>query len=118
MLANQQAADADTRCSGGTAGPAVAARLAEDEKVSVLLIEAGPDNANLENTQMVGGMLRNFGTEHDWNLMSEPNPCMNDRAEPLSRGKFLGGSSSTNGTLMVRGMKQDFDDVSIFEAGR
>ncbi|KAJ4364663.1 hypothetical protein N0V83_009260 [Neocucurbitaria cava] len=68
-------------CGAGTAGPAVAARLAEDPTLSILLIEAGQDNVNLENTQM-----------------------------KLSRGKFLGGSSAVNGTLMVRGMRQDYDD--------
>lgn len=95
---------------GGTAGPAVATRLAEDHNVSVLLLEAGPDNLELENTQMVGGMLQNFDTEHDWNLVAEPSQQMNGRPMKLSRGKFLGGSSSTNGTLMVRGMRQDYDD--------
>ncbi len=45
-------------CGAGTAGPAVAARLAEDPTLRILLIEAGPDNVNLENTQMVGGWVR------------------------------------------------------------
>lgn len=78
--------------------------------MSVILLEAGPDNSDIENTKMVGGMLQNFDTDRDWNLIAEPNPQMNGRPMKLSRGKFLGGSSSTNGTLMVRGMRQDFDD--------
>ncbi|RFU24470.1 hypothetical protein B7463_g11870, partial [Scytalidium lignicola] len=94
----------------GTAGPAVAARLAEDPAVTVLLIEAGPDNVNLENTHMVGGWSQNFDTEHDWNLVSEHNAAAANRTVKLSRGKFLGGSSAVNGTLMVRGAKQDYDD--------
>ncbi|KAE8451784.1 hypothetical protein EG329_002624 [Mollisiaceae sp. DMI_Dod_QoI] len=97
-------------CGAGTAGPAVAARLAEDPTLRILLIEAGPDNVNLENTQMVGGWSLNFDTEHDWNFVSEPSPFAGNRAQKLSRGKFLGGSSAVNGTLMVRGMRQDFDD--------
>lgn len=98
--------------SAGTAGPAVAARLAEDASITVLLIEAGPDNLDLDNTHMVGGWSQNFDTEHDWNLVSEPNKAAENRVVKLSRGKFLGGSSAVNGTLMVRGAKQDYDDVS------
>lgn len=44
-------------CGAGTAGPAVAARLAEDPTLSILLVEAGQDNVNLENTQMVCAMV-------------------------------------------------------------
>ncbi|KAH8806153.1 GMC oxidoreductase [Xylogone sp. PMI_703] len=97
-------------CGAGTTGPAVAARLAEDSSVTVLLIEAGPDNIDLENTHMVGGWSQNFDTEHDWNLVSEPNAAAGNRVIKLSRGKFLGGSSAVNGTLMVRGSRQDYDD--------
>ncbi|KAF2637569.1 alcohol oxidase [Massarina eburnea CBS 473.64] len=97
-------------CGGGTAGPVVAARLAEDTSLNILLIEAGEDNLELENTQMVGGWSLNFDGPHDWNLHSTPHPSTHARIQKLSRGKFLGGSSAVNGTLMVRGMKQDFDD--------
>jgi choline dehydrogenase-like flavoprotein len=62
---------------------------------------------------MVGGWSQNFETEHDWNLISEPNKAAANRVVKLSRGKFLGGSSAVNGTLMVRGAKQDYDDVSV-----
>ncbi|KAF2740284.1 alcohol oxidase [Polyplosphaeria fusca] len=97
-------------CGGGTAGPAVAARLAEDPSLRILLIEAGQDNVNLENTQMVGGWSLNFDGPHDWNFTSLPHPSTGNRTQKLSRGKFLGGSSAVNGTLMVRGMRQDYDD--------
>lgn len=79
----------------------------------MLLIEAGPDNADLENTHMVGGWSQNFDTKYDWNFISEPNADAANREIKLSRGKFLGGSSAVNGTLMVRGAKQDYDDVSV-----
>lgn len=97
-------------CGGGTAGPAVAARLAEDPSSSILLIEAGQDNVSLENTQMVGGWSLNFDGPHDWNFVSTPHPASSNRIQKLSRGKFLGGSSAVNGTLMVRGIRQDYDD--------
>ncbi|KAF2106225.1 hypothetical protein BDV96DRAFT_508185 [Lophiotrema nucula] len=97
-------------CGGGTAGPAVAARLAEDPSLRILLLEAGQDNVNLENTQMVGGWSLNFDGPHDWNFVSSPHPATSNRTQKLSRGKFLGGSSAVNGTLMVRGMRQDYDD--------
>ncbi|PQE28213.1 GMC oxidoreductase protein [Rutstroemia sp. NJR-2017a BBW] len=97
-------------CGGGTAGSVVAARLAEDPNTSVLVIEAGQHNSLLENTVMVGGWSQNFDTEADWNITTEPNPGANNRQVKVSRGKFLGGSSGVNGTLCVRGVKQDYDD--------
>ncbi|KAL7274742.1 hypothetical protein RUND412_002350 [Rhizina undulata] len=97
-------------CGGGTAGSVVAARLAETEDVSVLVIEAGQHNNLLENTQMVGGWLQNFDTPADWNIVTEPNPSANNRRVKASRGRFLGGCSGCNGTLVVRGTRQDYDD--------
>ncbi|KAG9238522.1 hypothetical protein BJ875DRAFT_532301 [Amylocarpus encephaloides] len=97
-------------CGGGTSGLVVAARLAEDSNNSVLVLEAGQHNTLLENTQMVGGWSHNFDTEADWNITTEPSPGANGRQVKVSRGKFLGGSSGVNGTLCVRGTKQDYDD--------
>ena len=59
---------------------------------------------------MVGGWSKNFDTENDWNLVSEPMKGVEGRQVKLSRGRFLGGSSGVNGTLVVKGTKQDFDD--------
>jgi choline dehydrogenase-like flavoprotein len=56
---------------------------------------------------------QNFDTEADWNIVTEPSPGANDRQVKVSRGKFLGGSSGVNGTLCVRGTKQDFDDWDL-----
>ncbi|RDW69233.1 FAD protein-2 [Coleophoma cylindrospora] len=100
-------------CGGGTSGSVVAARLAENEDVSVLVIEAGQHNSLLENTIMVGGWSQNFDTEADWNIITEPSPGANGRQVKVSRGKFLGGSSGVNGTLCIRGTKQDYDDWKI-----
>ena len=53
---------------------------------------------------------QNFDKETDWNVISEKGAGINDRQVKLSRGKFLGGSSGCNGTLCIRGAKQDYDD--------
>ncbi|KAH6956795.1 hypothetical protein DER45DRAFT_286805 [Fusarium avenaceum] len=100
-------------CGGGTSGCVVAARLAEDPNVKVLVIEAGQHNEHLENVHMVGGWSQNFDKETDWNVVSTPGSGVNNRQVKLSRGKFLGGSSGCNGTLMVKGMKQDYDDWNL-----
>lgn len=54
-----------------------------------------------------------FDKETDWNIVSEKKPEVNGRSVKLSRGKFLGGCSGCNGTLCVRGVKQDFDDWGL-----
>ncbi|KAN0096005.1 GMC oxidoreductase [Hyaloscypha variabilis] len=100
-------------CGGGTSGSVLAARLAEDPNNSVLVIEAGQHNSLLENTVMAGGWSQNFDTEADWNIVTEPSPGANGRQVKVSRGKFLGGSSGVNGTLCIRGTKQDYDDWNI-----
>lgn len=56
---------------------------------------------------------QNFDTEADWNIVTEPSPGANGRQVKVSRGKFLGGSSGVNGTLCIRGTKQDYDDWNI-----
>lgn len=54
-----------------------------------------------------------FDKETDWNVISEKKPAVNDRQVKLSRGKFLGGCSGCNGTLCIRGSKQDYDDWGV-----
>ncbi|KXT02050.1 hypothetical protein AC578_6529 [Pseudocercospora eumusae] len=100
-------------CGGGTSGCVVAGRLAEDPDVRILVIEAGAHNRDLENVHMVGGWSKNFDGPNDWNLVSEPLEHAGGRQVKLSRGRFLGGSSGCNGTLCVRGSKQDFDDWEL-----
>ncbi|EOD44802.1 putative gmc oxidoreductase protein [Neofusicoccum parvum UCRNP2] len=98
---------------GGTSGCVIAGRLAEDLNVAVCVIEAGPDNADLENVHMVGGWSQNFDCETDWNITSEPSPGINGRQVKNSRGRFLGGCSGVNGTLCIRGNRQDYDDWGL-----
>lgn len=59
---------------------------------------------------MVGGWSQNFDKETDWNVVSDPGDGIDGRQVKLSRGKFLGGSSGCNGTLCIRGSRQDYDD--------
>ncbi|KAL2292878.1 hypothetical protein FJTKL_07931 [Diaporthe vaccinii] len=100
-------------CGGGTAGCVVAGRLAEDPSVRVLVLEAGRDNENLENTHMAGAWASNLDGPEDWNIISEKGSGINNRQVKLSRGKFLGGSSGLNGTLCIKGSKQDYNDWGL-----
>jgi choline dehydrogenase-like flavoprotein len=62
---------------------------------------------------MAGGWSGNFDSETDWNLVTKPMAGIDDRTVKLSRGRFLGGSSGCNGTLCIRGAKQDYDDWGL-----
>ncbi|RDA94390.1 hypothetical protein CP533_2243 [Ophiocordyceps camponoti-saundersi (nom. inval.)] len=97
-------------CGGGTSGCVVAARLAENPETTILVIEAGADQKDMENVHMAGGLAHLAGKDTDWNILSEPGSGINGRRVNLTRGKFLGGCSSLNGTLCIRGNKQDYDD--------
>lgn len=56
---------------------------------------------------------QNFDKETDWNVIASPGAGIDNREVKLSRGKFLGGSSGCNGTLCIRGSKQDYDDWEV-----
>jgi choline dehydrogenase-like flavoprotein len=101
--------------SGGTSGCVIAGRLAQDLGAKILVLEAGPDNSDLENVHMAGGWSKNFDSETDWNIITEPMPAVDNRRVNCSRGRFLGGSSGVNGTLCIRGTKQDYDDWGMDE---
>ncbi|CAO2649732.1 Nn.00g010240.m01.CDS01 [Neocucurbitaria sp. VM-36] len=102
-------------CGGGTSGCVIAGRIAEDVDAKVLVLEAGPDNKDLENVHMAGGWSKNFDSETDWNIVTEPMTEIDNRQVKVSRGRFLGGSSGVNGTLCIRGTKQDYDDWRLDE---
>ncbi|KAI0571769.1 Choline dehydrogenase [Pyrenophora tritici-repentis] len=100
---------------GGTSGCVIAGRLAQNLNARILVLEAGPDNANLENVHMAGGWSKNFDSETDWNIITEPMDKVDGRQVKVSRGRFLGGSSGVNGTVCIRGTKQDYDDWGLDE---
>lgn len=95
----------------GSSGGVLAARLSEDEGRTVCLLEAGPDfpqEAAVTPSFYAGGGYFGFSPvwEHDWGFVSEPLPW--GRRIQIPRGKLMGGSSMTNGTLCVRGAPFDF----------
>ncbi|VUC25640.1 unnamed protein product [Clonostachys rosea] len=100
-------------CGGGTSGCVLAGRLAESPVTKILVIEAGQHNEGLEDVHMPGGFGNLLNKETDWNIASEPAPGINGRQIKLSRGKFLGGTSGCNGTVIVKGSKLDYDDWGV-----
>ncbi|EWY42663.1 choline dehydrogenase [Skermanella stibiiresistens SB22] len=95
----------------GSAGNVLAARLTEDEGVSVLLLEAGgPDHRMDFRTQMPAALAFPLqGKRYNWAYLTEPEPHMDNRRMECGRGKGLGGSSLINGMCYIRGNALDFD---------
>ncbi|HEV7770873.1 MAG TPA: GMC family oxidoreductase N-terminal domain-containing protein [Solirubrobacterales bacterium] len=96
----------------GSAGCVLAARLSEDPDVSVLLLEAGPPDVN-QNIHVPLGYLKLARTEVDWDYDSAPEPGCHERRLPLPRGKVLGGSSSVNAMIYIRGNRADYDGWGV-----
>lgn len=96
----------------GSAGCAVAARLSEDPNTSVLLVEAGGSDRKLEVRAPVA-FSKQFHTKGDWDYFSEPEPGCNGRRIYEPRGKVLGGCSSMNAMIWIRGHPSDYDSWGI-----
>ena len=93
----------------GTAGCVLANRLTENGKYSVLLLEAGPRDNNLWIHLPIGYAKTMFHPVYNWGFSTEPEPMMNNRKVYWPRGRGLGGSSSINGLIYIRGQHQDYD---------
>lgn len=94
----------------GSAGCVLANRLTEDGKYSVLLLETGGSDRSLF-IQMPTALSIPMSTQkYAWQFESEPEPGLNGRRMHCPRGKVLGGSSSINGMVYVRGHAKDFDE--------
>jgi choline dehydrogenase-like flavoprotein len=82
---------------GGTAGLAVASRISVGlPKLSVLVIEAGPDGRDVPGITVPGRKGSTLGGKYDWNLTTIAQPSANNRVFSQNRGKVLGGSSALN----------------------
>ncbi|HEY7836398.1 MAG TPA: GMC family oxidoreductase N-terminal domain-containing protein [Solirubrobacteraceae bacterium] len=92
----------------GSAGCVLAARLSEDPDIKVLLLEAGPPDVN-ENIHVPLGYLQLGATEVDWDYHSAPEANCDQRRITLPRGRVLGGSSSINAMVYIRGNPLDYD---------
>ena len=100
----------------GSAGCVVANRLTEDSDTTVLLLEAGNPDTKPE-IQIPAKCVSLLGSEVDWGYFSEPEPYLSDREAPplagrkmfCSRGKVMGGSSSINFMMYVRGNHHDYN---------
>jgi choline dehydrogenase-like flavoprotein len=93
----------------GSAGCVLANRLSADGKHSVLLLEAGPKDNNLWIHVPIGYAMLFKEKAVNWMYQTEPEPGLNGRQVFQPRGKVLGGSSSINGLLYVRGQHEDYD---------
>ena len=94
---------------GGSAGCAVAGRLAQQGR-RVTLLEAGKsnDDARVRIPAMMGKLVQN--PEFDWCYFCEPDPSVGGRPGPWPAGKRLGGGSSINGMMYIRGHRWDYDN--------
>jgi len=93
----------------GSAGCALAARLTEDPSLRVLLLEAGGSDRVLE-VQIPAALYKTFRTRRDWNYSTEPQPAAAQRRVFWPRGKMLGGCSSNNAMIYIRGAAADYDE--------
>src|SRR6185369_8069134 len=93
----------------GSAGCVLANRLSDDPNVRVLLLEAGPADTRRE-VSIPAAWVSLFKSEIDWNYETAPQEQWGGRAIYWPRGKTLGGSSSINAQIYLRGARADFDE--------
>ena len=93
----------------GSAGCVLAARLSEDPATRVLLLEAGPPDRSFWIHLPIGYGKTMWDKRVNWCFETDPDPNMNGRRIYWPRGKTLGGSSSINGLIYIRGQREDYD---------
>ncbi len=93
----------------GSAGCVLAGRLSEDPSLRVLLLEAGPVDRSPWIHLPIGYGKTMWSPRVNWCFETDPDPNMNGRRIYWPRGKTLGGSSSINGLIYIRGQQQDYD---------
>ena len=92
----------------GSAGCLLANRLSANKKHQVILLEAGGRDKN-PNIHIPAAFSKLFKAKEDWNYSTVPQKYMNGRQMFQPRGKVLGGSSSTNAMIYIRGHRYDYD---------
>jgi choline dehydrogenase len=93
----------------GSAGCVLAARLSADPNVKVALLEAG-DEDSANEIRVPAAAFQLAKTKYDWDFYSEAEPGLGGRSVPLARGKGIGGTSSINAMVYIRGNPADFDN--------
>ncbi len=93
----------------GSAGCVLANRLSEDADVRVLVIEAGPQDRSIFIHMPSAFAYPIAGTKYNWHYETEPEPFLANRRLHCPRGRVVGGSSSVNGMVYIRGHALDYD---------
>ncbi|MEZ5924889.1 MAG: choline dehydrogenase [Hyphomicrobiaceae bacterium] len=94
----------------GSAGSVLAARLGEDPDLRILVVEAGPMDRSLWVLRMPAALAEPLKSErYNWNYQTEPEPFLDNRRLTYPRGRVVGGSSSINGMVYLRGNPEDYN---------
>src|SRR6266702_4470243 len=106
----------------GSAGAVVANRLSADGTASVLLLEAGgwderPEIHAVDLPSLFALSTSDWSDGLDWGYVTEAEPGLGGRRIPIERGKVVGGCSSTNALMWVRGSRYDYDEWSALGNG-
>lgn len=94
----------------GSAGCVLASRLSESGKYRVVLIEAGGSDLNFWVRMPIGYGKTFYHNDLNWKYLSQPDPGIDNRRSYWPRGKVLGGSSSINAMVFIRGQAEDYDN--------